>query len=289
MYFLSTWIGALLARMRGKRVLMWSHGFLKPESGPKGFLRRTFYRLAHCMLLYGHRGQRIMADYGFPLRGLRVIFNSLDYEQQRRVRDSTPKGAIEAERATVFLHSAAPVVFFVGRLTQRKRLDLLVGALERLHQDGRQVNLLLIGGGPAEQELRALVAAAGLADWTVFKGPCYEESTLGRYILLGDICVSPGEVGLTAIHSMAYGRPVITHDDFDHQGPEFEAIVPNETGDFFAAGDVQSLAAAIWKWAYERRFMTAELACIRMVEQRYNPNTQVTLINQAVHDLAIGL
>ena len=41
------------------------------------------------------------------------------------------------------------------------------------------------------------------------------------------MCVSPGNVGLTAIHSLTYGTPVLTHDNFNFQMPEAEAIEEN--------------------------------------------------------------
>ena len=74
-----------------------------------------------------------------------------------------------------------------------------------------------------------------------FFGPCYDEFEIGMLIYNAALCVSPGNVGLTAIHSLSYGTPVISHNDFKHQMPEFEAIVPGETGAFFIANDLNSL------------------------------------------------
>ena len=53
-----------------------------------------------------------------------------------------------------------------------------------------------------------------LQDQIWFYGACYDESKLGELIFNADLCVSPGNVGLTAVHSMGYGTPVITHNNF---------------------------------------------------------------------------
>src|SRR5262245_28040709 len=34
-YYLSTWVGAVLARLRGRRVLYWSHGWTRLDTGLK--------------------------------------------------------------------------------------------------------------------------------------------------------------------------------------------------------------------------------------------------------------
>lgn len=43
------------------------------------------------------------------------------------------------------------------------------------------------------------------------------------------------------MHSMMFGCPVITHNNFNWQMPEYEAIKPGITGDFFKMDDVSDL------------------------------------------------
>ena len=65
MNFLSTWVSAFIARLFGKRVLMWTHGFLKEEANIKGLIRSCFYKLADGILTYGNRARRILIGKGF--------------------------------------------------------------------------------------------------------------------------------------------------------------------------------------------------------------------------------
>ena len=98
-----------------------------------------------------------------------------------------------------------------------------------------------------KEELLNLVKSLKLDRQVWFFGACYDESKIAELIFNANVCVSPGNVGLTAIHSLSYGTPVITHDSFSHQMPEFEAIIPNLTGNFFEEGNLQSMNEVIEK------------------------------------------
>lgn len=108
-------------------------------------------------------------------------------------------------------------------------------------------------------------------------------------LMTADLCVSPGEVGLTAMHALAYGTPVVTHDDFDHQKPEAECIVPGQTGAFFRRADPAHLANTLFEWlsrGQDREVIRT--ACYDKISILYNPNTQAKLINKAVRSANAG-
>lgn len=100
--------------------------------------------------------------------------------------------------------------------------------------------------GPEQDRLRSIANKLNLKVW--FYGESYKEEELSNLIFNAELCVSPGNVGLTAMHSMAYGTPVITHDNFPNQMPEFEAIIPDKTGKFYKDGSIDSLAHTISEW-----------------------------------------
>jgi hypothetical protein len=107
--------------------------------------------------------------------------------------------------------------------------------------------------------------------------------------MISAVTVAPGMVGLTAMQSMAYGTPVITHGDFDNQMPEAEAIVPGVTGDFFERGDVADLARVLRKWTTAPRPEgQVQSACIRCIEERYTPEFQARIIDAAVSGVPAG-
>lgn len=62
------------------------------------------------------------------------------------------------------------------------------------------------------------------------------------------VCVCPAEVGLTAIHALSYGCPVISNDNFEKQMPEFESIIEGKTGSFYRENDISDLLTKIMYW-----------------------------------------
>jgi glycosyltransferase involved in cell wall biosynthesis len=281
MYHLSTWVSIVIAKLTGKRVLMWSHGFLREERGLKGWLRERFYRLSDGFLLYGRRPRELMIRRGFDPATLYLVYNSLDYDLQRSVRDALPAGSQRCR--SLFPRPELPVVVYIGRLTASKGIDQLLTAAALLKARGAGVNVLILGDGPQTAALKDSAARLSLEGRTHFYGACYEEAEIGALIGACDICVAPGEVGLTCMHSLVYGTPVITHDNPECQMPEWEAIVPGLTGDLFRHGDVEDLSRVIENWL-SRHPSRDEVrkACQSVIDEYYNPHYQLKVINDAV-------
>lgn len=279
--FLSSWIAAFLARLRGTRVLFWTHGWLRNETGMKGFTRTCFYRLAHGLLLYGNRAKQIAARKGFQPQALYVIYNSLDYKRQKEVRSLISDDRLRTIRSQLFPHSSDPILVCTGRLTKLKQLDLMLHAMTLLKGQGHEVSLLLVGDGPEREYLEKLSAQHSLSVY--FYGACYDEEQLAELIMCANVAVSPGQVGLTAMHALAYGVPVITHGDLDHQMPECEAILPGATGDVFQRGDRKALANVLKKWVLRPwPDPQTRLKCMAVIDQFYNPDYQTAVISRAI-------
>jgi glycosyltransferase involved in cell wall biosynthesis len=286
-YYLSTWVAALAAKLRGKRVLFWTHGWIAEERGLKALVRDRFLRAADALLLYGERARSIGRDRGFRSERLYVIYNSLDYERQLKVRNEVRAQSLsqvrDGLRERLSVDISGPIVICTARLIRSCRFDLLIDAVAKLRESRKiRIGVVLVGDGPerADLESRARAQRVDLA----FMGACYDESVLGRLLYASDVTVSPGKVGLTAIHSLMYGTPVITHDRFDRQFPEVEAIKPGRTGEFFACDDADSLADVLGRWLERWPIKTVETidSCFRVVDELYNPATQRRVIEMAL-------
>ena len=145
----------------------------------------------------------------------------------------------------------------------------------------RHVDFLLVGGGPDRARLAEIAAARGVE--TCFYGPCYDEATLAGLLHASAVTVAPGKAGLTAMHSLVYGTPVITHDDAGLQMPEWEAVVPGYNGALFKRNDPGDLSTQIREWTRAADVDDRQrLRCYEVVDRYYTPTNQRLAIDRAV-------
>ena len=123
-----------------------------------------------------------------------------------------------------------------------------------------------------------------LNDQVWFYGASYDEKTNAELIYNADLCVSPGNVGLTAMHALIFGCPVITHNYFEWQMPEYEAIHAGNTGDFFKMDDIADLIATISKWFAVKSDKREEVrkACFKEIDTNWNPYYQMDIIKKNI-------
>lgn len=282
-YQLSTWLALFWLRLIGKRTLLWTHGLLKPDQGVKGFIRKVFYRLSDGLLLYGHRAKHLLRHCGFESNSLYIVYNSLDYKTQKKYRESV---SIEDERAIrkKFKYMALPLLIFIGRLTVEKHPLLMVDLAQRMKELNRPVNIMVIGDGPDLNVLKKNIRQRNLGDYVYLFGQCYDEAMLARLMCAANMAIIPGYVGLSAVHCLAYGLPVITSDDLENQKPEVEVIVNEKTGGFYGHGDLDSLSCKVFEWLDKNNPQTRK-NCIHQIEQYYTPMVQQAVINYACRGL----
>lgn len=134
------------------------------------------------------------------------------------------------------------------------------------------------------QLLEAEVAKYQLRDNTWFYGACFDEKTNAELIYNADLCVAPGNIGLTAMHVLMFGCPAISHNNFKRQMPEFESIIPGQTGDFFEYDNVDDLARSISRWFALKSGCREEVrkTCYKEIDDYWNPHYQLNLIKKCL-------
>ena len=222
-----------------------------------------------------------MVHKGFHEEHLFTIHNSLDHKSQVDLRNSLK----ESDIYTKYFNNNYPVLIFIGRLTPVKKLNQLIDELGVLNAKGEQYNLVLVGDGSEKNNLQQLVNRTKLNDKVWFYGACYDEYQNAELIYNADLCVAPGNVGLTAMHTMVFGTPVLTHNDFKWQMPEFEAIVPNKTGYFIKSGDTTDLADKIEQW-FNDKVNSREIvrnACYNEIDTSWTPQFQLEVLKKGMN------
>jgi PEP-CTERM/exosortase A-associated glycosyltransferase len=140
------------------------------------------------------------------------------------------------------------VLAFFGSFYSYEGLHLLLQALPALRERRTDIVLLLVGGGPEENNLRALAARLDLGDSVVFAGRVKHEE-MQRYYDLADLFVFPRvSIRLTELvtplkplEAMAQERIVVASNVGGHR----ELVRDHETGYLFLPGSAHHLAEGV--------------------------------------------
>jgi glycosyltransferase involved in cell wall biosynthesis len=160
-------------------------------------------------------------------------------------------------------------ILFISRLTAKARLSLLLFALT--NPSLSQVRLEVVGDGEEADALQAEALALGLGSRVRWHGGTIDEARIAAVANQCQIFVYPGEVGLSLIHAMAYGLPVIIHDDRWRHGPEIAAFDCGMTGLTFKAGNVDSLVTTISEALSDSPQLARwSAACVKIVDAQFN-------------------
>lgn len=139
-------------------------------------------------------------------------------------------------------------VLFVGRLVERKGVQVLLRAAARLLPE-REVRVRIVGDGPMRPVLQAQAQELGLGRVVQFEG-FVPNDELARRFRECDVFVLPAVVdakgdteglGVVLIEALRYGRPVIASS----AGGIVDIVHDGETGLLVAPGDDAALAGAI--------------------------------------------
>ena len=278
---LSTWLFLIRSLLYPKKkIYFWTHGVLGKAGFCKRLLHRLFYSFCDGVFVYNERSTRLLAEEGIPAQKLHTIYNSLDYDAQLPIRKALKPSDLYQKH---FGNENKNVVF-IGRLTKVKRFDLLIDAVVDLKKRGELINVTFVGDGVERKNMEKRVDDLGIREQVWFYGASYDEQKNAELIFNADACVSPGNIGLTAMHVMMFGCPAITNDDFDHQMPEFEAIKDGKSGVFFKAGDCNSLADTLHQWFVDHAEDREEVrqACYAEIDNKWNPHNQVRIFKEVL-------
>lgn len=141
-----------------------------------------------------------------------------------------------------------PTIGFIGSFYAYEGLALLLQAMPRLLAVRPMLRLLLAGGGPQEDALKALAQQLGVAGQVTFAGRVPHAQVAQLYQQI-DVLVYPRlpmrltelVTPLKPLEAMAQGRLVLASDVGGHR----ELIIDGQTGVLFRAGHTDALAAAL--------------------------------------------
>ena len=185
----------------------------------------TFLSSLDGLIAYSQRGAQEYQALGIPAERIFVAPNAA----------ASRPAAPPAVRPPEFKQK--PVILFVGRLQQRKRIDLLLRACAALPAP-LQPRLRIVGDGPARPEFETL--ASQIYPQAEFLGSRYG-SDLEASFRNADLFVLPGTGGLAVQQAMSYGLPVIVAEG---DGTQQDLVRP-ANGWQIPGGDLVALTQAL--------------------------------------------
>jgi glycosyltransferase involved in cell wall biosynthesis len=206
-------------KQRDRPVLGWGLGAPRGGNPIERYSREKFLRSLDGMIAYSQRGANAYRAVG--LAQVFVAYNAVSPKPQKK----------PPERPATLTDK--PTVLFVGRLQERKRIDMLLHACAALPK-GIQPNLTIVGDGHAIAHLQSL--AAEIYPAAVFTGAKHG-SELIPYFAAADLFALPGTGGLAVQQAMTHGLPVIvaqgdgTQDDLVRPGNGWQ-VPPDDQSAF---------------------------------------------------------
>lgn len=136
-----------------------------------------------------------------------LIYHGLDFDDVASAPSVPPKPSV-------------PLILSVGRLIEKKGFPYLVQACARLRRDGYAFTCEIVGDGPDERSLRALVEELDLTDTVVLRGALPHADVLREYsratmFVMPCIVAEDGNrdgIPNVILEAMAYSLPVISTD-----------------------------------------------------------------------------
>ena len=179
---------------------------------------------------------------GVPTDRVTVIPNAVDIETFGE------SDGYDQELAEQLGVAGRPVIGFLGSFYAYEGLDLAIDALPLIHARFPDLVLLLVGGGPQEQNLKAQAERLDVAQQVIFTGRVPHDQ-VQRYYDLVDVLVYPRHAmrltdlvtPLKPLEAMAQRRVMVASDVGGHR----ELIEDGVTGRLFRAGDRQAFADAV--------------------------------------------
>jgi len=165
-------------------------------------IRKYYYNLADAHVNYIEEAYPILNSYGVAKEKIFITYNSPDTDEIFAIRSK-----IEQEPPVLPPHPRR--LIHVGRLVKWKKVHLLIEAVNRLNNSYPDTQLIIVGNGPEEQNLKQQVANLKLEKNIVFTGAIHDMAMLSKYLLSSTIYVLAGVGGLSINDAMCFGKPVI--------------------------------------------------------------------------------
>jgi glycosyltransferase involved in cell wall biosynthesis len=187
--------------------IIWSGAIENPHcqvSGLKHLQRKFLVRGASGFIAYGKMAKDYLVKLGAQETKVHISINTVDTDFYAREAEHVRRASTENRDTKRLL--------YLGYLTSRKRVDLLLDVVEQLARRTQNFELLIIGDGPEKEALFDKVRAMGIARFVRFEGH-KEKHEIPAYLAQADCLLFPTHFdiwGLVLVEAMAAGVPCVS-------------------------------------------------------------------------------
>lgn len=177
---------------------------------------------------------------GVDHRLVRVVPNGIDVEEFTRASGA----AVRLELGV----GSRPLVGMVARLVPEKAPQDFIQAAALLKRRFPEASFVLVGGGPAEGQLKELARRLGLGGEFHFLGYRRDVAALTAALDVAVLTSHQEGLGLVLLEAMAAAKPVVA----TAVGGIAEVVEPEVTGLLVPPGEPQQVAAAVERLLRDR-------------------------------------
>lgn len=182
--------------------------------------------------------ERIVLENGYPKQKITVANNAIDDSFLKRIYAEQTDDSRLLLREEIGINQNSKVALYCGRLIDIK-VSFLIDALELIREKDDTFEVIIIGTGPMEDEMRL---CSRKYEWLHYLGPIYSDERI-KYFCVADVFLMPGMVGLAILDAFATGLPIITTDCKVHS-PEIEYL-ENGVNGFITSNNVKSFSEKV--------------------------------------------
>jgi glycosyltransferase involved in cell wall biosynthesis len=160
-----------------------------------------------------------LVENGYPERKITVVQNSIDTRTDAELFHSISQSELSSLRERLGIAANDVVGIYCGGMYKQKRIQFLLSAADKIHENCPNFKLIFLGDGP---DSHLVGESMKTRPWLIWAG-----SKFGRekclYFKTSDFFLMPGLIGLAILDSFIFQTPIIT-TDYEFHSPEFEYL-----------------------------------------------------------------
>jgi len=235
--------------------------------------RKLLVKAATDFIAYGNKAKENLVFHGAHEDKVHIAINTVD----------TVFFAQEAESwRNIVEHNDKHKLIYVGELSQRKRVDLLLPAIKILSENRSDFVLYIIGDGSDRKSMESQAKQLNIEPFIRFEG-LKQKKDIPRYFASSSCFLFPTAHdiwGLVLVEAMAAGVPSIASL---HAGATSDLIQDGKTGFAMDFSDSHKIATRIqWILEHPKQAKAIGLAAKQFIEEKVNLRVSAQGIVKAV-------